>query len=313
MNYQPPNLNIQNSLNNMSQSMNNARESFNKTVSEVSAQDIADAGKDFINSNSLVAKFVFLILILIVFMVLLNLGIYLILYFTKPDKQPYLIKGLVAGSSRKFIPQDPKTGTAVRIYRSNNENRGLEFTWSVWLKRNSLPNDTQDQAIDNTKEYEHIFSKGKFQPEVNGITTIGNSPGVYFKGNDPNVNKILIRMDTVVNDTLTNHFEEVEIDDIPLRRWFHLAIRVENKIMDIYINGVVTKRVVFTKLPKQNYEGVYVNHNGGFDGALSDLRYFDSGLNVFQILNIVTAGPDLRSADDDKNKNYDYLANSWYM
>ena len=313
MNYQPPNLNIQNSLNNMSQSMNNARESFNKTVSEVSAQDITDAGKDFINSNSLVAKFVFLILILIVFMVLLNLGIYLILYFTKPDKQPYLIKGLVAGSSRKFIPQDPKTGTAVRIYRSNNENRGLEFTWSVWLKRNSLPNDTQDQAMDNTKEYEHIFSKGKFQPEVNGITTIGNSPGVYFKGNDPNVNKILIRMDTVVNDTLTNHFEEVEIDDIPLRRWFHLAIRVENKIMDIYINGVVTKRVVFTKLPKQNYEGVYVNHNGGFDGALSDLRYFDSGLNVFQILNIVTAGPDLRSADDDKNKNYDYLANSWYM
>ena len=181
------------------------------------------------------------------------------------------------------------------------------------VKRNSLPNDKQDDAIGNTKEYEHIFSKGKFQPEVNGITTIGNSPGVYFKGNDPNVNKILIRMDTVVNDTLTNHFEEVEIDDIPLRRWFHLAIRVENKIMDIYINGVVTKRVVFTKLPKQNYEGVYVNHNGGFDGALSDLRYFDSGLNVFQILNIVSAGPDLRSADDDKNKNYDYLANSWYM
>ncbi len=313
MNYQPPNLNIQNSLNNMSQSMNNARESFNKTVSEVSAQDIADAGKDFINSNSLVAKFVFLILILIIFMVLLNLGIYLILYFTKPDKQPYLIKGLVAGSSRRFIPQDPKSGTAVRIYRSNNENKGLEFTWSVWLKRNSLPNDKQADAIGNTKEYEHIFSKGKFQPEVNGITTIGNSPGVYFKGNDPNVNKILIRMDTVVNDTLTNHFEEVEIDDIPLRRWFHLAIRVENKIMDIYINGVVTKRVVFTKLPKQNYEGVYVNHNGGFDGALSDLRYFDSGLNVFQILNIVSAGPDLRSADDDKNKNYDYLANSWYM
>ena len=169
MNYQPPNLNIQNSLNNMSQSMNNARESFNKTVSEVSAQDITDAGKDFINSNSLVAKFVFLILILIVFMVLLNLGIYLILYFTKPDKQPYLIKGLVAGRSRKFIPQDPKTGTAVRIYRSNNENRGLEFTWSVWLKRNSLPNDTQDQAMDNTKEYEHIFSKGKFQPDRKSV------------------------------------------------------------------------------------------------------------------------------------------------
>ena len=81
MNYQPPNMNIQNSLNSMSQSMNNVRESFNKTISDVSAQDITEAGKDFINSNSLVAKFVFLIMILILFMVLLNLGIYLILYF----------------------------------------------------------------------------------------------------------------------------------------------------------------------------------------------------------------------------------------
>lgn len=311
MNYQPPNMNIQNSLNSMSQSMNNVRESFNKTISDVSAQDITEAGKDFINSNSLVAKFVFLIMILILFMVLLNLGIYLILYFTKPDKQPYLIKGLIAGSSRKFIPQDPKTGTAVRIYRSNNENKGLELTWSVWLKRNSLPSEGGSEG--GSKEYEHIFSKGKFQPEANGITTLGNAPGVYFNGNDPNVNKILIRMDTVVNDTLTNHFEEIEIDNIPLRRWFHLAIRIENKIMDIYINGVVTKRVVFTKLPKQNYESVYINHNGGFDGGLSDLRYFDSGLNVFQILNIVNAGPDLRSADGDTNKNYDYLSNSWYM
>ncbi len=309
MNFQPPNMNIQNSLNNMSQSMNNARESFNKTINEVSSQDFAQAGKDFINSNSLVAKFVFLILILIIFMVLLNLGIYLILYFTKPDKQPYIIKGLVAGSSRRYIPQDPKSGAAIRIYRSNNENKGMEFTWSVWLKRNSLPNENQDTV----KEYEHIFSKGKFQPETNGLTTLGNGPGVYFKANDPNVNKIMIRMDTVVNDTLTNHYEEVEIDDIPIRRWFHLAIRVENKIMDIYVNGVVTKRVIFSKLPKQNYEDVYVNHNGGFDGALSDLRYFDSGLNVFQILNIVNAGPNLRSADDDKNKNFDYLANSWYM
>ena len=100
MNYQPPNLNIKNSLNNMSKSMNNARESFNKTVSEVSAQDIADAGKDFINSNSLVAKFVF-DFDLIIFMVLLNLGIYLI-YISLPDKQPYLIKGLVAGSSKVY-------------------------------------------------------------------------------------------------------------------------------------------------------------------------------------------------------------------
>ena len=51
-------------------------------------------------------------------------------------------------------------------------------------------------------------------------------------------------MDTVAANTTTNIKEEVEITNLPIARWFHLSIRMENKIMDVYINGVVAKRVL---------------------------------------------------------------------
>ena len=57
-----------------------------------------------------------------------------------------------------------------------------------------------------------------------------------------------------------------------------------NKVVDVYVNGVITKRVTFSSVPKQNFGDVHVN-SSGYDGQLSDLRYFDMGLDVFQIKN----------------------------
>ena len=80
--------------------------------------------------------------------------------------------------------------------------------------------------------------------------------------------------------------------------------------MDVYVNGIVANRYVFKNVPKQNYGDIEV---GGFNGNLSDLRYFDSALNVFQINNITMAGPNLTSAATAKDTKFDYLANAWYQ
>ena len=118
------------------------RESISNTVSDFSSKSIGESSSDFLNSNTIVAKFVFLILILIVFLILMNLGIFLIIYFTSPDKTPYAVRGLISGNSSRTIPQDPKKGNSVTIHRSNNEKEGIEFTWSVWLKRDSIEDST---------------------------------------------------------------------------------------------------------------------------------------------------------------------------
>jgi hypothetical protein len=115
-------------------------------------------------------------------------------------------------------------------------------------------------------------------------------------------------MDSTIGDTQT-----VSIPQIPLNRWFNIGIRLQNKILDIYINGAIAKRMAFSALPKQNYGDIYVCHNGGFGGSLSDLRYFDSALSVFNLTNITMAGPNLtRTEPALVDNSFDYLSSAWY-
>lgn len=316
------------------------RENINNSVKDFGSKDVSTLGSEFMSSNTIVAKFVFLILVLIVFMILFNLGIYIITWFSVPSKDPYVVKGLINGNSFKVIPQDPKESNAVPIHRSNNENKGIEFTWSVWLRRN------QTKEINTHKSYQHIFTKGAgdaiedassstVTTTQQGRTDVGNGPGVYFfndiSGNTKDTiyvdkreyNKIRIFMDleTTTADSYNNvnsvnvlipTTSTIEIEDLPIGKWFHLAIRVENKIMDVYVNGTLSKRTLLEAFPKQNFDDIKVCDQGGFDGNLSDLRYFDNGLNVFQIMNITQKGPNMTS-NDKKMDSYDYLSNSWYM
>ena len=48
---------------------------------------VVDASNSFLNSNTLIAKFAFLLFVLIAFIFLLNLGIRIIGYFTKPQSK----------------------------------------------------------------------------------------------------------------------------------------------------------------------------------------------------------------------------------
>ena len=252
--------------------------------------DLGAASSEFVNSNSIISKFVFLLLVLIVFIMLMNLGVYIISYFLRPDLSPYVVKGLINGNTQVRIPQDPKNSNSVTIYRSNNASKGIEFTWSVWLNINELP---AGESL--------IFSKG------NDYTQKG--PAMAIKKGDNDSGTISIYMDSVVaaDNTTT---PTVTLTDIPLNRWFNVAIRMQNKIMDVYVNGTVAKRYVFTNVPKQNYGDVVI---GRFNGQLSDLRYFNTALNVFQINNITMAGPNMTSANNQRDTKFDYLSSMWFQ
>ena len=101
------------------------------------------------------------------------------------------------------------------------------------------------------------------------------------------------------------------ISGVPIGSWFNLAIRLENKVMDVYINGTLTQRHIFTNVPIQNYDDVYVCANGGFKGTVSDLRNFNRALNVFEINNIVSAGPNLTYVGGNKD-SASQLSSIWY-
>jgi len=265
------------------------------------------APETFRFSNTIIAKFAFLILVIIVFIFCINLGINLITYFTSPQTTPYLVNGLLQGSVPAVIPQDPRADRSVSLLRSNNETLGAESTWSVWLYVTDLPY--------NTTKYQHIFNKGNNTYDATNVATVNNAPGLYF-GNPSDrtkVNNLRFIMDTVDPKDRNTY---VDIGNIPLHMWVHVIIRMENNVIDVYVNGTVSARLTLSNVPKQNYEDVYIFQAGGFSGNMSNLRYYDKALNVFEINEILKRGPNTNASAQQlaltSMSSYNYLSNIWY-
>lgn len=274
-----------------------------------SSKSLGEASNEFMQSNSIIAKLAFLFFVIIIFNILLRLGMFLLSYFSKDNENPYLIEGLITCNTAILIPQNPKNKNAVTLLRSNNKSSGLEFTWSVWLYINSLGTVAQDN-----NSYSHIFHKGS-RNYTSNVSSITNGPGVYLSANtNPTIR--------IIMDTVTNAPADITVDNIPLRKWFNLIIRMQNLSMDIYVNGVVTQHIILGAIPKQNYYDVFVCDKGGFNGNLSNLRYYSSALNIFDINGIVKSGPNLKPSTspavtqslgiNKPNYTYSYLSTNWY-
>jgi len=92
-------------------------------------------------------------------------------------------------------------------------------------------------------------------------------------------------------------------------------MRMQNTIFDIYVNGIISNRLMLQDVPKQNYNDVNIGKNGGFPGKLSNLRYYTHALNAFDINNIVSSGPNTNqsSLSGATASGYSgYLSNIWY-
>ena len=285
----------------VSENVNSASNYVKDSISSFGDSDLVGSSTSFLQSNTLIAKFAFLILVLIGFMILLNLGVKIIAYFTKPSGDPKLVNGTMNAANEVVITQDPKNSQSIPILRSNNQNKGLEFSWSLWM----YINDTS-----KTPKFSHVFNKGNATFDNDGIATVNNGPGLYIENEN---NNLIVVMNTV---DVNNPVEVLVVKDIPLRKWFHCVIRIENTDLDVYINGTIVARAQMQDVPKQNYENVNICKNGGFNGNIADLQYFDKAISVFQINNIVAWGRNASSANENASGDASgfpyYLSNLWY-
>lgn len=258
---------------------------------------------DFMQSNSLVAKVAFLLLVLFGFIVLLRIGIAILGYFYGPSENPKLINGMVDASQLMVIEQDPSIEGSKTIPRSVNASDGIEFTWSCWIFINNL--------TENAGQYKCVFYKGNDfatgKSDDEGINFPNNAPGVYIA---PNTNDLVIFMNTfnVIN-------EQITVTNIPLNKWVNIIIRCQNTTLDIYINGTITKSQELHGVPKQNYGNVYVGMNNGFSGYISNLWYYDYALGTTEIQNMVSKGPNTNMVGNSSlsMKDPNYLSLRWFF
>ena len=172
--------------------------------------------------------------------------------------------------------------------------------------------------------YSHIFSKGNSdiapidttcsdpkQPcFIAGLVQPSNAPGLYIA---PGTNELVVVMNTF--DTINN---EINIPNVPLNKWINVIIRCQNTTIDVYINGTIAKSVDLGYVPKQNYGDVFVALNGGFDGFISNLRYYNYALGSGEIQSITQIGPNTTNVENSAGsgmnmKHNKYFSLSWYF
>lgn len=216
---------------------------------------------------------------------------------------PYLYDG------PQVIFQDPNVQGAITIQPSVNAPTGLEFSYSCFL----LINKSTFQG--GSAGLRHVFHKGSpvYKPLM--------CPGVYVKNND---NTLVVYMNEAgAWDT------ECEIPNIPVGKFFHLAIVVRNMDVDVYINGNVAHRLKLSSVPKQNFGDLYVfktesfsdasaspDHpftvTGSASGLISRLAYTGYALNYEQLDAMVRAGPSKQLVSATQNLP-PYLADDWWV
>jgi hypothetical protein len=322
---------------------NNVSEKVSEKVSEVkesvssNSRFVALSGatsmiKGFAESNTAISRFVFIILVLLLFIVLFNFGIQLIQRYIGDNPDPFIIDGMVLSNNTKIVSSNPNVEDSVPILRSVNEDYGLEFTWNVWFYVDKLNPDPLS--------YQRIFSKGNEDSITTGITPIltngvnkkivNASPGLFLTQQENSgvlatstpttTNKTNVNLYFVVNtfknsESNTEYAESITIHNIPVKKWVCTTMRVQNKTVDIYINGVLTQRKTFTNLPRQNYYDTIIgDSNDGFSGFVSSLRYYGRALNYEEIQSVYGKGPNLKSIDTNMNAGVmDYLSINWYL
>lgn len=305
-------------------------------LNDYGKKNLVNGSKEFLMSNTLVAKISFLLLVLICFFILLRLFVLFLSWFLSPNPNPYVVTCRRDGSMPKSISTDPRKNKSIPILRSRNEREGLEFTWSVWVflkgpqdvptascgVNSSIGGD--DVGSNDTESFYHIFSKGSINLEnsILGKKNTDATPGLYIRakkvGNNLK-NELVVALSTFtgVKDGPHNDLEDmITIGKLPTGKWINTIIRVKDKQVDAYINGQLSKRMVLNSLPRQNYGDIHLSQKGqnagyGFNGEISSLRYFNSALNPVEINSIVRVGPNM-CTDSANKETPPYFSHTWY-
>jgi hypothetical protein len=254
------------------------------------------------------SKVIFVIILMFVSYIIIKVG-QLIIDRIFEIKAVYLVDGTIYDlndiekhawvASGKEIETRSWRDKGVEVPVSDNQTNGIEFSWSVWIYINTRPKDTL---------YAPIFRRGTADLNVNNMARI-NGPGVYigkgFTGgritNYDTGNQMKIVLDLVSTPGNASHASEnynipvVTIDNLPMKKWFHVAMRCRTTKLDVFINGSLKVSRKLTNIPKQNSGNIFIGGSyevdNAFDGHISNLVYNPYALETLEIEKYFANGP----------------------
>jgi hypothetical protein len=270
-------------------SLMNLKKTITESDSSNSSNNKIKSLRDLFKNKTFRQIMTILVVSIVTFLIMYFLRKFLLNELNSAKYYPYLIEGTKSGKSSLVISQNPADDGAVPLYRSDNQD-GAEFTYSFWMLIESMEY--------NFGKWKHVFHKG------NKTSFPNRAPGVWIL---PESNDLRVYMNTY-NDPL----EYVDIENVPVNKWYHVAIILNHKFLDIYFNGKLKSRKELENLPRQNYGEFWSGLYGGFEGYLSKVRYFNKALDYKQIESIVKQGPS-KNACGDTGDYPPYLDDDWWF
>ena len=233
-------------------------------------------------NNTQSIESIFSIFLIIIVVIALGFELYKWYYYSS-NHSGYLVPNTISTFDNEVFSQTNPHLMPV----SRNENQGQEFTYAFWL----LIRKNVDS--DDAKQYIVMARKN---PNINGA-----NPVVYLGGRDKDLRTMTIQAQTypftkenptltTSTDTKTRHIT-TEIQDLPIRRWIHVAVCGRNNAVDVFINGKLAQHMSSPQPLKTSTGPLYINQNGGFDGFLSRLYYSNAYLNKDELYRMIQKGP----------------------
>jgi hypothetical protein len=245
------------------------------------------AGKGFFQQVLLV-----LITLTILFFLFVTVEYLVISFMRMGSKMVELMPYTIAAEDKQYVFRQDlnKYPDGKQLLFSDNERTGTEFSYSFFLYVNP-------STFSGDDVLKHVFHKGFTIP----WPLLG--PGVFVKG-DSNTLRIIM-------NSYKNPMTFVDVENIPVRKWFHCVLICRKNNLEVYLNGNLIKKLPFEgSLAYQNFQDLTLfstmnfslsktttvslekplRFNGAFSGSLSNLFYFAYALSYTEIQALTAKG-----------------------
>tara|TARA_Y100001970_G_C14242059_1_gene865533 strand:+ start:3499 stop:4188 length:690 start_codon:yes stop_codon:yes gene_type:complete len=158
----------------------------------------------------------------------------------------------------------------IKLYRVDDSvikkaNEGIQYSYSFWL------------YIDNISGSEH-WKDNYYTDKV--IFKKGYSPIVYY---NPKENNIKIGIKT---KTDRENVETHIINNVKLQQWTHIVLCIDNRNLDVYLNGSLYKSYKLNNVPIFDNQPFFLGSRSIFNGRVGYLRYFNKCLNDIKVMKL---------------------------
>jgi len=161
------------------------------------------------------------------------------------EEKVILVKDVPSGSGSTSIP---------KIYLNNYKN-------DLYVDLNVIGDDANDyqQALVSKLDENSVTYSDAANLECSGNTIYDGSSS------------------TSVSCTMSTNTETVKIENINMQKWVNVLVTVNNRTMDVYINGKLVQTKSFNNIIDTNafnHGGINVTPGGGFGGFISKVQYY---------------------------------------